>query len=174
MNNIYLLGFMATGKTSVGRKLAKMKKWRFLDLDDLIELRQRMTISDIFAKKGEAYFRSVEKNILREVSKEKRFVIACGGGIVLNKENIAVMKQTGKLICLEASVEAILKRARGSSARPLLNVDDQKERIVSLLAFRKPFYRQVDHTIDTSKLSEDQVAKKIAALLKRKGRSKKK
>lgn len=164
MGNIYLVGFMATGKTAVGRILARKMKWHFLDLDDLIELRYKGTISDIFAKEGEIYFRRIERRTLREISKEKKFVVACGGGIVLGKENIEVIKQTGKMICLTASPEIILKRTQGYSHRPLLNVADQRERIEALLKFRQPFYAQADYIIDTSDSSVEEVARKITQL----------
>ena len=120
---------MGTGKTTVGKLLAKKKKWHFLDLDELIELRQKRTINDIFSNDGEASFRRIERNILREVSKEKKFVIACGGGIVLNEENIKVMRQSGEIICLNATADVILKRTKGYYHRPLLNVGDQQKRI---------------------------------------------
>ena len=81
MKNIYLVGFMGTGKSTVGRELAKKKKWRFVDLDELIELREGRSIADIFSKKGEPYFRRIEKKILKEVSLEKSFVVSCGGGL---------------------------------------------------------------------------------------------
>ena len=146
--------------------MAKKKRWRFLDLDELIELRQRRTINDIFSKEGEAYFRRIERDILREVSKEKKFVIACGGGIVLNEENIKVMKQSGQIVCLSASVDTILRRTQGYSHRPLLNVGDQRKKIEALLDFRRPFYQKADFTIDTSNLSIAELVKRIIAKLK--------
>lgn len=161
MNNIYLVGFMGTGKTAVGRELAKKKKWRFLGLDELIELREKRTIADIFAKEGEAYFRRIEKRVLKEVSREKKFVVACGGGIVLDKNNIRIMKETGKIVCLSARPKVILKRTCGMGHRPLLNVDNPKEKIEILLKFRAPFYAQADCTIDTSNISIKEVVEKI-------------
>ena len=140
MNNIYLVGFMATGKTAVGKELARKKKWHFLDLDELIELKEKRTIADIFAKEGEPYFRRLEKRVLKEVAKEKKFVVACGGGIVIDKENIKTMKENGIIICLSASPEVILQRTQGTSHRPLLNVKDQKKRIELLLKLRAPYY----------------------------------
>ncbi len=164
---------MATGKSAVGRILAAKKKWHFLDLDEFIELNQKRAISDIFAKQGEAYFRRIEKRTLREISREKKFVIACGGGIVLDKENIQVMKQTGEMVCLSASTDVILKRAKGYTHRPLLNVGDQRPRIEALLKFRQPFYNQADFIIDTSKLSVEQVVKKILQITKKRTYKKK-
>jgi shikimate kinase len=161
MNNIYLVGFMATGKSAVGKELARKKKLRFLDLDELIELRERRTISDIFAKDGEPCFRRIEKRTLKEVAREKSFVVACGGGIVIDPENIRIMKDSGKVICLQATPEVILKRAYGCRHRPLLNVADPGKQIDLLLKLRAPYYARADKTIDTSKLTVEQVVEKI-------------
>jgi len=164
MNNIYLVGFMGTGKTSVGKELARIKKWQFIDLDELIELEEGRVITDIFAKNGEPYFRKVEKEILKTVSKEKKFIFACGGGIVIDKENIRLMKKTGAIICLIASPEVILKRTAGYMHRPLLSVKNPQKQIALLLKLRAPYYALADKTIDTSKLSVAQVVKKITQL----------
>ncbi len=165
MNNIYLVGFMGTGKTSVGKELARKKKLRFADLDELIEFKEKKRISDIFAKEGEPYFRKVERLALKEVSREKKFVVACGGGIVLDKDNIKTMKETGIMVCLTASPEAILKRTATCSHRPLLNVEDPAKQIELLLKLRSPYYAHADKAIDTSKLSVTQVVDKIIKLI---------
>lgn len=161
MSNIYLVGFMGTGKTSVGKELARKLKWQFMDLDHLIELKEKRSISDIFAKSGEPYFRKVEKGALKTVAKEKDFVIACGGGIVLDKENIKIMKKSGQIICLTAKPEVILKRTSGYTHRPLLNVKDPKKQISHLLKLRAPYYALADIAIDTSKVSITEVANSI-------------
>lgn len=168
MNNIYLVGFMGTGKTSAGKELARNKKWQFVDLDDLIELREKRRICDIFAKEGELYFRRIEKQVLRDVSKEENFVVACGGGIVIDPDNIKIMKQTGRLICLSASPEEILKRTAGCSHRPLLNVNNPKEQIETLIKLRSPYYAQSEKIIDTSGKSIEEVAGLIIKLINRK------
>jgi shikimate kinase len=165
MKNIYLVGFMATGKTAVGKELAKKKKWQFVDLDELIELREKRTIADIFAQEGEPYFRRAETRVLKEVAKEKKFVVACGGGIVIDKDNIKVMKDTGIIICLTATPSVILKRTSGYLHRPLLNVAEPKKQIELLLKLRVPYYAQAHKTIDTSKLSVNEVAAKITKLI---------
>jgi shikimate kinase len=173
MNNIYLVGFMGTGKTAVGKELAKKKKLQFVDLDELIELREKRVISDIFAKNGEPYFRKVEKRVSKEVSQEKKFVVACGGGIVLDKDNIKTMKDTGLIICLTASPEVILERTRAYRHRPLLNVKDPKKQIELLLKLRAPYYAQADKTIDTSKISIREVVDKIIKVISVKRKAKK-
>ena len=168
MHNIYLIGFMGTGKTAVGKELARKKKLQFVDLDGLIELREKRTISDIFAKNGEPYFRKVEKRVLKEVGKEKKFVVACGGGIVLDKENIKIMKETGIIICLTASPQVILKRTSAYHHRPLLNMSNPHKQIELLFKLRAPYYAQAHKTIDTSKISVKEVVDKILELIPKK------
>jgi shikimate kinase len=163
--NIYIVGFMGTGKTSVGRQLAKKKKWNFVDLDELIELQQQRRVVDIFAKEGEAYFRKIEKKALKQVSGQDKFIVAGGGGVVLDPDNIKLMKKTGVLICLCANCQTILKRVSGSTQRPILNVEKPRERIELLLKMRAPYYMQADKSIDTSRLSISQVVAKIIKLL---------
>lgn len=168
MNNIYLVGFMGAGKTSVGKELSRRLKRQFVDLDDLIELEEKCAIRDIFAKKGERYFRKAEKNVLKKASAEKEFIVACGGGIIMDEENIKTMKKTGLMICLSASPEAIIKRTSGCAHRPLLNVSDPKKQIELLLKLRSPYYAQADKSIDTSNLSIKQAADRIAKLVLKK------
>lgn len=156
-----MVGFMGTGKTAVGKELAKRKNWQFVDLDELIECRQGRSITDIFAKEGEPYFRKLEKEALKEIAEEDNFVAACGGGIVINPDNIKLMKKTGKMICLAAKPDVILERTRKFKHRPLLQVDNPAGKIEELLKIRAPYYAQADKTIDTSKLSVKEVAEKI-------------
>jgi shikimate kinase len=132
-----------------------------VDLDDLIELREKKAIADIFAAQGEAYFRRLESRILKEVAKEKDFIVACGGGIVINKDNITLMKETGNLLCLSATPEIILKRTQPFRHRPLLNVSNPQQKVELLLKLRAPFYALADKCIDTSKLSVKQVVDKV-------------
>ena len=168
MDNIYLVGFMGTGKTSVGKALAKKKEWCFVDLDELIELKERRLIWEIFAKEGEPYFRKVEKLVLKEVAKEKNFVVACGGGIVIDKANIKTMKASGEIICLAATPEVILKRTSAYRHRPLLNVANPKKQIELLLKLRAPYYALADKTINTSKISVKEAAENINKIIAKK------
>jgi len=165
MQNIYLVGFMATGKTCVGREIARREKWQFADLDELIELKEKRTITDIFAQQGEAYFRRIEKNTLKEIAREKRFVVSCGGGIVIDPENIRIMQATGEVICLSASPAVILERSRLCASRPLLKVVDPKKQIELLLKLRQPFYRRIEKNIDTSTLTIEQVTQRVIDLV---------
>ncbi|MFH1248446.1 MAG: shikimate kinase [Candidatus Omnitrophota bacterium] len=161
MNNIYLVGFMATGKSVVGKALAKKLQSIFIDLDELIEKKAGKNIPSIFRVKGEAYFRKIEKEALRQVSGRNNLVVSCGGGVVTNAQNIKVMKKSGRIICLKASPVVILKRSTKDSNRPLLNVDSPKNRIKELLLKRAVFYSKADYTLDTSRIGVGQVVDKL-------------
>lgn len=152
---------MGTGKTAVGKELAKKKKWRFVDLDELIELKEKRPIPEIFAKNGETYFRKIEKETLARISCKDSLVVSCGGGIVLDSDNVRVMKKSGAMVCLTASAEVILERTKVFKHRPLLNVPNPKERVEALLKERAPFYSQADIIVDTSYLDVEGVARKI-------------
>lgn len=164
-NNVVLVGFMATGKSSVGRVLAKRLSFNMVDTDDLIEKEAGKTISEIFSQEGEAAFRDLESQIAREVSRLKRHVIITGGGIVLREENMEALKMAGPVFCLSASAEVILKRTEGTTHRPLLQTDDPLGRIRELLEVRDPFYAQADHTIDTSDMTIHQVPDRIIKIV---------
>ncbi|MCX5708468.1 MAG: shikimate kinase [Candidatus Omnitrophica bacterium] len=161
MNNIYLVGFMGTGKSSVGLRISREIKGDFIDLDKFIEEQENKTISDIFKEKGEPYFRGLEKNFLKDVAVKKNQIIACGGGIVIDPDNIKLMKSNGTMVCLTASPDVIMERTRKSNHRPLLNVPDPQEAIRALLADRQKFYSQADITIDTSEISIKEVATRV-------------
>ncbi len=161
MNNIYLTGFMATGKSSVGQEIARHLKCDFLDLDELIEQQEGKSIPDIFKEKGEPYFRSLEKRFLEEISRKDKQVISCGGGIVIDPDNIRLMKRAGVMVCLTAKPEVILERTRKFFHRPLLNTPNPQERICFLLAERQKFYDQADIIVDTSAISVKQVAAQV-------------
>jgi shikimate kinase len=167
-SNIALIGFMGTGKTAVGRALAKRLGKKFIELDLLIEQRARKSIPDIFQKNGEIAFRELEIEAAKRVAKDSDAVIACGGGIVLNKINIDRLRESSRIIYLTASPGAILKRtSRRKNERPLLDVPDPAMRIRELLEFRKPFYeRAADITINTSQVDINAVAEQIIEKLK--------
>ena len=165
MKNIYLVGFMATGKTSVGKELAKRLNLEFVDLDKLIEKRECMPIVDIFAKKGEAYFRKLEKEIVKDISLKRDLIVACGGGVVVDIDNLNTLRQSGVIICLKADIETILKRSKGTGQRPLLNVENPKEHIEILLKKREPFYNQAGYLLDTTKLEIIEVVDKILEII---------
>jgi len=157
--SIALIGFMGAGKTAVGRALAQRLGKDFLELDALIAEKAGKSIPEIFSQDGEIRFRELEIAVVKGVFARKNAVIACGGGVVLNWINIARLRQEGVTVYLLASPEAIVRRTAGDRGRPLLEVADRTARIRELLAFRQPFYeRAADITIDTSELSESDVA----------------
>jgi len=166
--SIALIGFMGAGKTAVGKALAAKLDKEFVELDALIARKAGKSIPEIFQEDGEIAFRELEIEVAREVSGKKNLVIACGGGIVLNKISTDRLSNESVIVYLTAVPDVILKRvSRGSSKRPLLNVPDQTERIKELSKFRQPFYgRAADITIDTSKLGIDAVAEKIIVKLR--------
>jgi len=157
---------MGAGKTTIGKALANSLGRDFLDLDDVIEAKESIKITDIFAKKGEPYFRKVEKEALKETAQKQNLIVACGGGIVLDEDNINLMKKTGKIICLQARADIVLDRTKGCEHRPLLNVSDPKAKIEELLNLRAPFYAKADYTIDTSDLSVERIVKNILDIVK--------
>ena len=157
MKNIYIVGFMGTGKTVVGRALSRRLKVEFVDLDARIEEKEKETIACIFKSKGEEHFRRVEKEALSEAVANDRSVISCGGGVVLDPANISAMKKTGICVCLSASAEEILRRIGVTTHRPLLHGPNPLEKIQSLLSSRDPCYRQADILIDTTNLSVEEI-----------------
>ena len=167
-SSIALIGFMGTGKTAVGKALAEKLGKKFVELDSLIEQNAGKTIPEIFQQDGEVGFRELEIEVAKEVSGKKKAVIACGGGIVLNKINIDRLRKECIIVHLTASPEAILKRTSGDEIeRPLLRARNKAQNIRELFRFRKPFYeRAADIAIDTSKLAIDRVAEQIIERVK--------
>jgi shikimate kinase len=161
VRNIALTGFMAVGKSAVGRTLARKLGRRFVDLDKIIEKREGMKVKDIFSRKGESYFRRAEKQALAEVLFQGEQVIATGGGVVIDEENIRLLREKSFLVCLTAAPEVLLRRAEKSTQRPLLEGGDRSQRIGELLAQREKNYAQAHIAVDTSDLTVEQVVEKI-------------
>ena len=166
--SIALIGFMGVGKTAVGEALAERLDKRFIELDSLIERKAGKSISEIFQQDGEVAFRELEIEVTREVSRNKNLVIACGGGLVLNKINIDRLRNESIIVYLTASPSAILNRIPSEGKEiPLLNTPDRALTIQELSRFREPFYeRAADIKIDTSKLDINSVAEQIIEKLK--------
>src|SRR3972149_5395138 len=161
--NIALIGYMGTGKTAVGQALARKLGMKFIELDRLIEEQAGKKIAEIFRTQDETAFRELEIEATKKVAGEKQAVIACGGGIVLNKINIDRLRVNAVMVYLTASPKTILKRVSGEKGqRPLLAVDDQLKTITDMLKFRKPYYeRSADITVNTSRLCIDGAAEEI-------------
>ena len=172
MKNIVLIGFMGTGKTSTGKVLAQRLGKAFIDMDSRIEEEYGQTIPQMFETKGEAYFRQCEKEMVKKVAARANAVISTGGGTIKDAENVALLKQSGLLVCLTAQPEVILERTERKGERPVLDGADAGDRlsaIESLLAEREQFYRQADFAIDTTELSPLQVVERIIHTLKSRG-----
>jgi shikimate kinase len=148
--NIVLVGFMGTGKTSVGKRLASQLRMRYTDTDSVIEKDSRRRISDIFAQDGETFFRELESTAVHKVSKLYNYVISTGGGVVLKKANVAKLKETGVVFCLTATPEEIYKRVSHQTHRPLLQTPDAMQTIRDMLMERSPYYAQADYMVETT------------------------
>lgn len=147
--NLYLVGFMGTGKSTVGRALAQRLGFACVDSDHEIEHVQKKTIPTIFAELGEPAFRGMERAFIEEGHPATRTVVACGGGLVVQPGMLALVQARGVVVCLHASVETILARTSRQNNRPLLNVEDPEARIRKLFSERDPIYRTAGSVILT-------------------------
>lgn len=161
IHNLALIGFMGTGKSSVGQMVAASLHFTFLDTDHDIEVRARKSIAEIFAKDGEPAFREWEQRIVQELTQRKRTVISTGGGLPADEANLASLKSHAFVVCLWASPDRILERVRHQTHRPLLNDPNPVAKIRSLLAAREPFYRQADVLLNTEMRSVREVAQQV-------------
>lgn len=159
--NLYLVGFMATGKSTVGRTLAGRLGYEFYDSDAEIERQQGRTIPEIFAHEGEETFRRYEREFIEKGHPANRCVIACGGGLITQPGMIDLLKEKGVVICLYATTQTILQRTQGNRNRPLLDVEDPEKRIRDLLAEREPFYRKAGTMVLTDNRSLSSVVEHL-------------
>jgi shikimate kinase len=165
MKNIVILGFMGTGKSSVAKIVAKKLNFQFIEMDNLIEEKEGITINKIFQDKGEEYFRTLERKLTQEISPKQDQVISTGGGIVLNEKNILDFRKNGILFSLLAKPEVILERVKKETHRPLLKTKDPLKTIKKMLNYRKPFYKKADYQIDTSDLTIKEVSEEIIKIV---------
>ena len=163
MKNIILVGFMGTGKTTVGQLLAEQTGMPLVDMDAAIEQRAGKPITEIFAQDGEPHFRELERDIARELAVQEGQIVSTGGGIVLNLDNITDYEKNGLVVCLLASPETVLDRVKHDTTRPLL-AGDKQEKIIQLLETRKPLYEAITHKIDTDDLEPEAIVSQIIAL----------
>jgi len=159
--NIFLVGFMGAGKSTVGRILAEKIGYRYCDADKFIETQAGTTITQIFADHGEEHFRDLESESMESLSTKEKQVVATGGGVVQRDRNWDAMYRGGITIYLKAPIEVIWERIKHSKTRPLLQVENPLETARELLNKRTPLYEKADLIVDTSNLSLEEVAKEI-------------
>lgn len=159
--NIILIGYMTSGKTSVAKRLGEILERKVVEMDDIISERNKMPIKDIFKTHGEAYFRDMESLVLKEALTEKGIIISCGGGAVIRQENILMMKERGFVVLLSAKPPTVLKRASKNNERPLLK-DKNIEDIEEMMNARRPLYIEAsDIEIETDHKTIDEIAATI-------------
>lgn len=159
---VFLVGFMGAGKTTVGQILARLLRWDFVDLDELIVAADRRTIPQILAEQGEAYFRRLEREVLVSLRRRDRLVVACGGGTYANEESRRLIDRMGRVVWIQVRLAQALARCEGGAGRPLLQGGPQAE---ALYLSRLPSYRAAGLRVDADGLSPEEVAERIAGLL---------
>ncbi len=163
--NIVLCGFMGCGKSTIGNLLSRKMGMSFLDLDSYIEKKEGKTIAQIFEDSGEAYFRQRERETSIELSTKNGLIIAAGGGTLTFPENVAVFRQSSRIVLLHLPVELISQRLKNDTSRPLLNTPDKEAVIRRLYQQRLPLYRSAADIIVDASLSPLQICKNIMAAL---------
>lgn len=162
--NIFLIGFMGTGKSTVSRQLGRQLKLLEIDMDQEIETRQGRKISEIFAAEGEEYFRSLETGLIRELAQKSGYVISCGGGAALRTENVENMKANGIVVLLLAEPETVYERVRYRKNRPLLNGNMNVDYIAELMKKREAAYRSAaDISVVTDHRTPEDIAAEIVS-----------
>ena len=167
-DNVILIGFMGAGKTSVGKALSESAGMALADTDCMIETEAGMSVSDIFASRGETFFREMETAILKSLlDKAERTIICAGGGLPLREENRDLIRRLGTVAYLRVKPETVLSRLKGDTTRPLLKGGDAQEKVHGLLKLREPIYAQAAHrTIDVDGKTPRQIAYELRAALK--------
>lgn len=166
--NVYLIGFMGTGKSTVARNLAKKYHFHVAEMDEEIAEKEKKSIPQIFSEYGEAYFRNIETEYLKELQTVKNKVVSCGGGVFLREENVKLMKKSGEVVLLTASPEVIYERVKNDNSRPLLKGRKTKEAIKELMDERQKRYEEAaDIIVSTDGKSPEEICEEIMKKLKR-------
>lgn len=165
--NLVLYGFMGSGKTSVGKRIAELHQMEYIDTDDIIVDLEGVSIEESFATRGETAFRAKERDIVRDVAKSNNAVIATGGGVPLDPRNVEALAEKGLGVLLMVTATDVVARLRGTTDRPLLKGNMDVGRVQSMLAQRRDAYGRIPHRVDTMRLSVDQVAAKVWQLFER-------
>jgi len=165
MKNIYLIGFMGSGKSTVGKILAEKLNMNFIDIDKLIEEKEGMKIKDIFEQKGESYFRELERKQIEAIVNQEGLVVSTGGGLGANLDNMNLMKKNGDVVWLDVSLNTVLDRLKNDQDRPLLK--QPIEKIKQLFEERKNVYRLANIRINADKKTPSQIVEEILTKIKR-------
>ncbi len=164
--NIFLIGFMGSGKSTIAKILSEKLDMPLVEMDQRIVEEQKMSINEIFEKYGENHFRDIESQLILDLANEEGAVVSCGGGVVVRSENTEYMKQNGKVFFLTATPETIFERVRYSKERPLLNDNMNVEYIAQLMEKRMPLYQAAaDYVIVTDKKTKQEIAQEILGKL---------
>lgn len=139
--NIILSGFMGSGKTTLSVLLASKLNMKYVDIDEYIQRKSGMSVQQIFELYGEKRFREIESEVCKELSALDNYIIATGGGTILNSENVRALKSSGKIVFLDVSVDTVLRRLHNDNSRPLLNTGDKEDAVTVLLEGRLPIYK---------------------------------
>lgn len=164
--NIFLIGFMGAGKSTIAKVLKEKLNVPLCEMDEMIAEQQKMAISDIFAQYGEAHFRDLETQLVKDISEKDGVIVSCGGGAVLREENVSFMKENGRIVLLSATPETIYERVRYSKDRPILNGHMNVEYIAQLMEKRRALYEAAaDIRIETDGKSRDEICREIVQKL---------
>ena len=162
MKNLFLIGFMGAGKSSVSAGLGRMLGREVVEMDQRIAAQEGMSIPELFAQKGEPYFRACETALLKSFAQGAPRIVSCGGGVPLREENVAAMRESGTVVLLTAAPEVILERVKDSDERPLLQGHKDVSYIAVLMEQRRPRYEAAaDITVDTSQLNIEEVCRQV-------------
>jgi shikimate kinase len=160
--NVILVGLSGSGKTSIGRAAARQLRWPFIDFDTEIEHREHASVRQIFQAHGEAHFRGLEQAFTREIATCSGTIMSAGGGWITNRESVALLRQTGRIIYLRASPEVLVARlATARVPRPLLQVADPLGTLTSMYEARKPLYEEADLIIETEVFDKKQLIEQV-------------
>lgn len=165
--NIFLIGFMGAGKSTIARTLQRELGFPLVEMDERIVQEQGMSINDIFAQYGEAHFREIESQLVVDLGKQEPSIVSCGGGVVVRPKNTQNMKKSGRIVLLKASPETIFERVKNSTDRPILNGHMNVEYIAELMEKRRALYEEAaDITIQTDGKTREQICEEIIGKLR--------
>ncbi len=163
--NISLIGMMGSGKTCIGELLAKLLNMSFVDTDEQIIKSEKTSINQIFAQKGETYFREIETATLKNVLNYNNQIISTGGGIIKSDENLSLLKEKSVVFYLKASPDILFERIKNNKERPLLNVENMKDKIKTILQERISQYEKAQYIIVTDDKSPIEIANEIIGII---------